>query len=228
MQRNVAYALAQNETGIGRLLDAVTAGKASPRLLQDQRVTDLLNRNGSDQQKESVAELIKGLPAPNEQIDKLITHHCATFLQTATETSATNGHVVFAKSCAACHRIGSEGSMVGPQLDGVGNRGLDRLLEDILDPNRNVDVAFRMVTIETDDGKVVSGLPRRREGETIVLADQTGKEFRLPVAKIQEQRPSRVSLMPANVSETLTEQQLHDLLAFLLTQRTGVGDPETK
>ena len=43
--------------------------------------------------------------------------------------------------------------MVGPQLDGVGTRGLERLIEDVLDPNRNVDPAFRAshVTLEGAD-----------------------------------------------------------------------------
>ena len=49
------------------------------------------------------------------------------------------GHEVFTKTCAICHQIGGQGAVIGPQLDGVGARGLDRILEDVIDPNRNVD-----------------------------------------------------------------------------------------
>src|SRR5688572_20144417 len=69
---------------------------------------------------------------------------------------------IFAKSiCANCHKIGDIGKTIRPALDGIGNRGLDRLLEDMLDPSRNVDMAFRTVTIETDGAKSSWGLGSR-------------------------------------------------------------------
>src|SRR5205085_4021722 len=89
---------------------------------------------------------------------------------------AQKGEAIFVQNCGVCHKIGNIGNMVGPQLDGIGNRGLERLLEDVLDPNRNVDRAFRTHVIVLKDGDVVSGLPRREEGELLILADSLGKE----------------------------------------------------
>jgi putative heme-binding domain-containing protein len=108
---------------------------------------------------------------------------------------------------------------VGPQLDGIGNRGLERILEDLLDPNRNVDVAFRTTTIVTTSGAIQNGIPLREEGQNLVLANQEGKEFSITKQEIEEQFPSPLSLMPANFGEVLTEQQLFDLAAFLASQR---------
>ena len=59
---------------------------------------------------------------------------------------------MFEKYCARCHQIGGRGKTVGPQLDGISNRGLDRLIEDVLDPNRNVESAFRSSMIKLKSG----------------------------------------------------------------------------
>jgi putative heme-binding domain-containing protein len=54
--------------------------------------------------------------------------------------------------------LGGKGAKAGPQLDGIGGRGLDRLMEDILDPNRNVDQSFRATNLALHNGQTVSGL----------------------------------------------------------------------
>ena len=89
------------------------------------------------------------------------------------------GLKVFEKNCATCHQIAGKGAKIGPQLDGIGVRGLDRLLEDVLDPNRNVDQAFRSTTLDSEERPIVTGLLLREEGEVIVMADAQGKEQRV-------------------------------------------------
>ena len=108
--------------------------------------------------------------------------------------------------------------MIGPQLDGIGNRGLIRVLEDILDPNRNVDVAFRSTTVVTTAGKVRTGLSKGFDGARLVLINSKGQEESVLRDDIEDQVTSRRSPMPANVSEIMTEPQFRDLLAWLLTQ----------
>ena len=105
----------------------------------------------------------------------------------------------------------------GPQLDGIGTRGASRLLEDILHPNRNVDVAFRTSVLELADGRVLSGLVREStDGLAISLLDTEGKPQTIAVEDIQERKQSSLSLMPANVSKLLTEDELLNLTAWLL------------
>jgi len=135
--------------------------------------------------------------------------------------------LVFIKNCAPCHRLESQGSVVGPQLDGIGQRGAERLCEDILDPNRNVDRAFRSSLLTLKDGDVVSGLFRREEGELLVLADGTGKEITVPKAQVTERRESEVSLMPENFGEILTSADFNDLMAFLMSKK-AVSPQEIK
>jgi putative heme-binding domain-containing protein len=92
------------------------------------------------------------------------------------------------------------------------------LLEDVLDPNRNVDRAFRNTLLTKTDGDVVSGLFRREEGQTLVLADSTGKEISIPKNQVKERRESDTSLMPENFGELLTQEELNHLMAFMLSK----------
>jgi putative heme-binding domain-containing protein len=132
------------------------------------------------------------------------------------------GLAVFKKSCVACHRINDEGGKVGPQLDGVGHRGLERLLEDVLDPNRTVDAAFRASVVAKKDGLVVTGLKLRDEGKTVVLGDHLGKEVRIPLEEIEEVRLSNLSPMPSNFADQLNEADLRALITYLLQQKQTV------
>ena len=122
-------------------------------------------------------------------------------------------------SCIACHKIGDEGALIGPQLDGIGQRGLERLCEDILDPNRNVDGSFRTTLLVLKDGEVTSGLFRREEGELVVLAESTGKEIGVAKKDIAERRQSETSLMPENFGELLTQEDFNNLMTYLLSKK---------
>ncbi|MHC5543810.1 PVC-type heme-binding CxxCH protein, partial [Singulisphaera rosea] len=111
------------------------------------------------------------------------------------------------------------------QLDGVGKRGLERIVEDVLDPNRNVDPAFMSTFYALSDGRVLSGLFRRKEGQDIVLVDQAGKEQVIPVGDVEEQRQTRLSPMPADFGNIIPEAEFLDLMAYLLD---GTGEPAPK
>ena len=132
---------------------------------------------------------------------------------------ASKGVTVFEKTCAACHQLEGKGARVGPQLDGVGLRGVDRLLEDTLDPNRNVDQAFRVTTLGLHDGRTVAGLLLRQDGEVLVLADAKGQEVRVLAATVEDRKLSQLSPMPANIADQVDEADFRNLLAYLLSQK---------
>jgi putative heme-binding domain-containing protein len=96
---------------------------------------------------------------------------------------------------------------------------VDRILEDILDPSRNVDQTFRLTTLALKDGRVVSGLLLREEGEVLVLADAQGKDVRVPKDSIEERTMAPLSPMPANFAEQVPEADFYKLMAYLLSQR---------
>ncbi len=214
----IAAAVAGNQAAAGKLLDEVRAGRASATLLREPTVLDRLQAANVERLDEQVAELTAKLSPADDRIAELIKQRRAGFL--AGQFDVEQGRVVFARSvCKNCHRAGDVGAAIGPALDGIGNRGLDRLLEDVLDPNRNVDQAFRTNLIETDAGRIVAGFGVREEGQTLVLFDNNGQQVRLPLAEVAERNVSSLSPMPANVSEVMSEADFYPLLAYLLSQK---------
>ena len=229
LQQPIALALATTRPGANSLLNLVATGKASARLLQDKPVIDRLKATSLPNLDARLSDLTKDLPAPDERLKQLIAKFSASqsvALASPTPEALAQGAAHFKKVCANCHRIGSDGAKFGPQLDGIGQRGLERLLEDILDPNRNIDAAFRATTISTNQGQVITGLKLREEGAAVILADAQGKEVRINNADIDESRVTALSPMPSNVVEQIGEQNLPHLIAFLLSQRQPVKEPQ--
>ncbi|WP_254507125.1 PVC-type heme-binding CxxCH protein [Anatilimnocola floriformis] len=219
LQTLIAETLTSDAGGVEVLFALVKAGQASPRLLMLPAINTRLQTLKTPNWKEQVAELTAGLPTDAEARDKLIAERKLALEKNM--ASGVRGGELFTKHCAACHQIAGKGNVVGPQLDGIGLRGRDRLLEDILDPNRNVDVAFRTTTLQLADGRVLSGLFRREEGALLVLVDPQGKEFTVPKADVEEKKQTQLSLMPANVGETITPTDFADLATYLLEQKTA-------
>jgi putative heme-binding domain-containing protein len=213
---SIANGLAVSRAGAQRLLDIVAAGKASPRLLQDQAVLIRLNRTNLPRLKERVAQLTEGLPSAAQRFDELVNKRRAGFA--AAKKDPERGAQVFEKHCAICHQIANKGAKIGPQLDGIGIRGFERIFEDIVDPNRNVDQAFRSTTLGLSNGQIASGLLLREEGEVLVLADSQGKEVRVSKASVVDRTLSQLSPMPSNLVDQIPEGDFYNLLAFLLAQ----------
>lgn len=217
LQRTLALGLAGSKAGGEKLLAAVSEGKASARLLQDRAVEVRLRQTGVPMLNERLAKLTAGLPSADKQVDALLRSKRESFFKTKVDVAL--GAKVFEKNCAACHQVQNKGSKIAPQLDGIGIRGLERLLEDIVDPNRNVDQAFRSTTLTLKTGVLVSGLVLRQEGQVVILADNQGKEVRIPAGDIAERFITSMSPMPANLADAVPQADFNHLLAFLLSQR---------
>jgi putative heme-binding domain-containing protein len=212
----IATGLAGNRESAAALLQEIRNGRAPATLLREPTVIDRLKSSGATDVDKQVAELTAGLSPKDSRIEKLIAQRRTGFLAGMHDPKA--GRAIFAKSvCANCHKIGDVGKTLGPALDGIGNRGLDRLLEDTLDPSRNVDVAFRTVTVETDAGQILTGFGLREDGKMLVLNDANGQTIRVPLTEAVERHPTTLSPMPSNVIEQMPERDYYALIAYLLS-----------
>jgi putative membrane-bound dehydrogenase-like protein len=212
----IAAGLASHHDSAEALLKEIREGRASAALLREPTVADRLKSSGVKNVDQELQGLTANLSPTDDRVTKLIAERRAGYLVGHYDAEA--GRAVFAKSiCASCHRIGEVGKTIGPALDGIGNRGLDRLLEDSLDPSRNVDVAFRTWLIETDGGQVLSGFQLREEAGTLVFNNEKGEEQRVPLEEVVSRRQSALSPMPSNVIEQIPEKDYYSLLAYLLS-----------
>ena len=216
LQSAVVMALASSSEGKNIIFRKVKNGELLPRTLIQPNVQERIMLNISPRQEQEFKAITARLEPVSKERQTLIATRFIAF-GTAEDVSIDSGKMVFRQNCAACHSIGGEGGAVGPQLDGVGKWGPRALAEKILDPNRNVSEAFRNYTITMKDGKVLSGLFRREEGEVIVFADITGKEFSVAKSQIAEQKASKNTLMPDHFGDVLSQDEFNMLLKYLLS-----------
>lgn len=121
-------------------------------------------------------------------------------------------------ACASCHTIQSNGGKVGPDLSKIGaiRTGRD-LLESIVFPSASFVRSYEPFVVTTTEGSVYSGYLSRETSDAIhlMLADRT--ERRISRSSVDEIAPGRVSIMPQGLDAQLTQQELADLIAYLVS-----------
>jgi putative heme-binding domain-containing protein len=118
--------------------------------------------------------------------------------------------------CRNCHRIQGRGTEVGPDLDQLGKKySRAVILENILDPSRQIDPKYLTYVAETKAGQVHTGLLVGKTETEIVLKDANNKLIQLPAGDIDLLVPQQKSLMPDAILRELTAEQAADLTAFL-------------
>ena len=133
---------------------------------------------------------------------------------------AARGQQLFLKGegiqCRNCHRVGKQGKQLGPDLTQIGKKlSKDKILENLLDPSRTIDPKFAAWLVETDEGKVFTGLLVSRSEDEIVIRDTQNKQLRFKTEHVDGIFPQRKSLMPDRLLRDLTAQQAADLLAWM-------------
>jgi putative heme-binding domain-containing protein len=133
---------------------------------------------------------------------------------------AARGRKVFFEAsgvlCKTCHRIQGQGTEVGPDLDQIGKK-YDRaqILDNILNPSRQIDEKYLTYLIETKRGQVHTGLLVSKDANKVVLKDATNKRIEVPAGDVELMVAQQKSLMPDLLLRDLTAEQVADLTAFL-------------
>jgi putative heme-binding domain-containing protein len=127
-----------------------------------------------------------------------------------------------AASCFACHRINNEGGAQGPDLTVVSGRFNTRdLLESIVEPSKVISDQYAAVVIETTQGKVVTGRIVNQDGDRLhILTNMLDPSSTAVVDRkqIESMRTSPISMMPTGLLDTLKQDEVLDLVAYLLSR----------
>ena len=131
------------------------------------------------------------------------------------------GKELFDQTCGACHVFHGQGRSIGPELTGYDRGNLDFLLPAILDPNLAIREEFELVTLklraETNEteGASITGFISGLEGGVVTLTDVAGNRTQVPESDIIRREHSSISIMPEGLLDTMSEQQIADLFAYL-------------
>lgn len=134
--------------------------------------------------------------------------------------SFESGRTAFRQAgCFQCHRFAGEGGSVGPDLSGAGRRLAPRdLLESLLLPSKVIAEGYAMTVIETKPSEPTAGRIIREDDQVVVIRPLgAGEDVTIRKADIRGRDVSRVSNMPPGTLSTLSEKQILDLLAYLIS-----------
>ena len=128
------------------------------------------------------------------------------------------GKKIFARSCGPCHRLFDEGGTLGPDLTGYDRRNVTDMVTNIIDPGAYIREGYVSYRIKTTDGRILLASVADRSGNTLTLNLVSGEKIRLQESEISEME-TQPSLMPDNLLDNLSDQQVRDLFSYMSQER---------
>ena len=138
---------------------------------------------------------------------------------------ASLGRAVFARTCQQCHTLFGVGGKVGPDLTGSNRADLDYVLSNVLDPSALIGRDYLAHTIATEDGRVLTGIIRGEDKDTITLVT-ANETIVLPKTEVAERRQSEQSMMPEDLWTPLSEHEVRSLVRYLASPAQVPLPPE--
>jgi putative membrane-bound dehydrogenase-like protein len=204
--------LISRDRGPEKLLDGIDQKKLTAAEIDAARRQKLLNHPDKSI-RDRAAKVFDGAASPDRL--KVI----KDYADVTANGDKDRGKAVFTRVCSACHKLGDVGNHVGPDLAALATRTPAYLMQEILDPSRNLDSRYVEYQAVTKDGRTITGLLAAETATTIILRGQQRKEETLLRADIEELRGSGKSLMPEGLEKDLPKKEMADLLAFLTAVR---------
>jgi putative membrane-bound dehydrogenase-like protein len=211
LRTEMLEALVARPQRIGNLLDAVEAQKIGAAQLEPSRV-QFLKTHRNAQIRQRATAVLAGLG--NTDRKKIVdTYQDALSLK----PDSAKGKAVFAKNCAACHRLENVGNEVGANLmAALSNKTKEALLIDILDPSREVDSRYINYRVTTLNGQTFTGILAVETPSSITLRRAEKAEDVILRSQIDEIAATTKSLMPEEFEKQLSKQDVADVIAYLL------------
>lgn len=231
--RSTMFAIFRNSPDrLERWLSAMENGTLANHRIDANQIQSLKQITGEIAPR--IAKLLEGRVQSNRQSlvertlkelnDKGLIETHPTTQPNLIKTDRQRGKQLFAQHCAACHRVDSVGTNIGPDISDSRTQTPAQLLVSILDPNRAIDNQYFRVSVRLNDGSVHDGIVSEESGEHITLKTQQNPALSIPKNSIDELVSSGVSLMPEGFEAQLTPADLADLIDYLKNWRYVGGE----
>lgn len=202
----------------GRGSERAPSITSSPRIqrLSDKELSKIISNGVSG----------TGMPAfhslSTTEVQSLVSYIRA--LQGKTDSRAVPGdaakgkEVFFGKGeCSSCHSVAGQGGFLGPDLTAYGAVSSAKQIQDaILNSNRIVPSGYKSAVAVTRDGSTIEGVVRNEDNFSVQLQTRDGAFHFFQKSDLQKFEYSKQSLMPSNYSQRLTQDELNDLVSFLM------------
>jgi len=195
------------------LLEEIAAGRIAAQEIDLTRAERLLGHPNAEVAARARELFAATLPADRQQV--LAEYQSALQL----DGDALRGQAVFAKNCAACHRIGEVGVNVAPDISDSRTKTHAQLLGDILQPNRAIDANYVSYAVVTTDGLPLAGVIAAETATSVTLRMAENKTVTLLRSDIEELRSTGRSLMPDGLEKEIPPPAMADLLSFIKNWR---------
>lgn len=130
------------------------------------------------------------------------------------------GRALFARECASCHQVRSDGAAPGPDLTNIGaTRSREALVVAVRDPNATVAQGYRVATLVTRRGERIEGVIKSEDAFSIQMLTLAGELRAFAKRELADVERTMRSPMPEFSPARLDAAALEDLLGFLGTLR---------
>jgi putative heme-binding domain-containing protein len=120
--------------------------------------------------------------------------------------------------CIKCHQVRGEGRELGPALSEIGTKlSKEALYESILDPGAGISFGFEAWQVELKSGDEAYGIKASDTPDEVAIKDTNGIITHHKRAQIASMQQMKTSMMPAGLQQTMTTQELVDLVEYLFS-----------
>lgn len=194
------------------LVSSPAVGNFDPELLRKRFAA---HTEALAQLEARIAELAREREGRSLRIDELVA--------AMDQAKPSAGAEVFASgkgACVVCHRAGGVGGAIGPDLSTIGRiRTAGDLYESILYPSESIARDFDTYEVVLKSGAVRTGLIHGQTAQALDLVNPAGQKEAIPHREVATIRRIPTSLMPMGLEQTLSAEELRDLVAWLLEQK---------
>ncbi|WP_235034080.1 PVC-type heme-binding CxxCH protein [Roseiconus lacunae] len=206
--------LASRRKWAERLVNEVTSWRLKRREVPEDVIQQL--RTYADDDLATAVEEAFGKPVTVSSQDKLAEIQRLNRLISERTGEVSRGEKVFAEKCGTCHRLFGQGNVIGPPLDGYERGNIKFWLNSIIEPSLEIREGYQSYQALTDDGRVLTGMVHSQDPKTVTLRTADDRQVVLVRRELERFAPMKTSLMPENLLQELTDEQIQDLFAYLM------------
>ncbi len=169
--------------------------------------------------RSSMYQVIVQRPTAGGKVDAPTVH---AILMSGKTNKARGSEVFFGKgACMACHRVQGKGQNLGPDLSDLGLRAqADYVVRAILDPSADIIEGYQQAHFQMKDGSEIFGMVQGETAKSVKVFLADGSPRDLSKNEVKTRTMLEVSGMPPSYAYTLSKQEIADMSAWLLDQRT--------